>query len=260
VTDTAPQGKQNQHLTESPDAPLARPRTDITRAPIGGWGTARVVQVQHPTPRAVLLRLDVNNRVDHLPGQHYVIRLTADDGYVAQRSYSVASAPSDPLVELWVERLEDGEVSGFLANVVEPGDELEVRGPIGGWFVWDGSSPAVGVAGGSGAVPLVAMLRHAVVIGRPELLRLAVAARTLQDVPYPAELASFGARIALSRADRPDRPAGRLTAAELEPLVDPGATTFVCGSAGFAEFASSLLVELGCPSADVRVERFGPSG
>lgn len=237
---------------------LARPGT--APAPNGGWTQARVIEVSRPTERAVVLRLDVANRVNHLPGQHYVIRLTADDGYVAQRSYSVASPPSDPLVELWIERLADGEVSGFLADVVQPGDDLEVRGPIGGWFVWDGATPAVGVGGGSGAVPLVAMLRHAAVIGRPGLLRLAVSARTLPDLPYPDELAAAGVTIALSRTDQPARPAGRLSAAELEPLVVKGATTFVCGSAGFAEFASSLLVELGCPSADVRVERFGPSG
>lgn len=207
-----------------------------------------------------MLRLDVANRVNHMPGQHYVIRLTADDGYVAQRSYSIASAPSDPLVELWIERLDDGEVSGYLADVVNTGDELQVRGPIGGWFVWDGTTPAVGVAGGSGAVPLVAMMRHAADVGRPELLRLAVSARTLPDVPYASELAAAGALIALSRTDQPGRPAGRLTATELQPLVVASATTFVCGSAGFAEFASRLLVELGCPAADVRVERFGPSG
>ncbi len=219
-----------------------------------------MVEVAHPTPRSVVLRLDVHNRVDHLPGQHYVVRLTADDGYTASRSYSVASAPSDPLVELWVERLDDGEVSTFLADVVQAGDTLEVRGPIGGWFVWDGSGPAVGVGGGSGAVPLLAMVRHATAIGRPELLHLAVAARTLADLPFPEELAAAGAVVALSREPHAERPAGRLTAAELEPLVTSGATTFVCGSAAFAEFASQLLVQLGCPSADVRVERFGPSG
>src|SRR6476619_2043004 len=190
---------------------LGRPRPDNVPAPIGGWPTAKVIEVSHPPPRAVVLRLDVADRVDHLPGQHYVIRLTADDGYVAQRSYSIASPPSDPLIELWIERLDDGEVSGFLADVVEPGDQLQVRGPIGGWFVWDGASRAVGVAGGSGAVPLVAMLRHAVVLGVPDLLTLAVSARTLADVPYGGELAAAGATIALSRTDQPHRPAGRLT-------------------------------------------------
>jgi ferredoxin-NADP reductase len=240
--------------------PQTGPRGTGTPAPVGHWTTARVVTVTHPTPRSVILALDVADRISHLPGQHYVIRLTADDGYVAQRSYSIASAPSAELVELWIERLEDGEVSGFLADGVEVGDELQVRGPIGGWFVWDGSTPAVGVAGGSGAVPLVAMLRHARDLGAQSLLRLAVSARTLQDLPFPDELEQAGAIIALSRTDQPERPAGRLTADELRPFATGGATMFVCGSAAFAEFASELLVDLGCPAADVRVERFGPSG
>jgi ferredoxin-NADP reductase len=229
-------------------------------APSDGWRSAKVVEVAHPTPRSVVLRLDVQDRIDHLPGQHYVVRLTADDGYTASRSYSVSSAPSDPLVELWVERLDDGEVSTFLADVVRAGDTLEVRGPIGGWFVWDGGGHAVGVGGGSGAVPLLAMARHAAAIGRPELLQLAVAARTLADLPFPEELVAARAVVALSRESHAERAAGRLTAAELRPLVTHGATTYVCGSAAFAEFASQLLVQLGCPSADVRVERFGPSG
>lgn len=229
-------------------------------APTGRWTTAVVREVMHPTDHAVILRLDVQHRIDHLPGQHYVVRLRAPDGYTAQRSYSVASAPSDPLVELWVERIPDGEVSPFLADEVAPGDELEVRGPIGGWFVWDAQMPAVGVAGGSGAVPLVAMLRHARATGRSGLLQLAVSARTLDDLPFPDELAAAGALIALSRTASGDRPAGRLTVDELRPLATCHETTFVCGSAGFAEFASQLLVELGCAAADVRVERFGPSG
>src|SRR5881398_833817 len=131
------------------------------RAPSGGWRTATVAAVRHPIPRSVELRLDVADRVDHLPGQHYVIRLTAPDGYRAQRSYSIASGPGDPQVEFFVERLDDGEVSTYLADVVTPGDELEVRGPIGGWFVWDGETPALLVAGGFGVVPFIAMLRHA---------------------------------------------------------------------------------------------------
>src|ERR1700712_2397914 len=143
-------------------------------APSGAWRTATVREVSHPNRIGVRLLLDVPDRIDHLPGQHYVVRLRADDGYVAQRSYSLASPPSDPLVELYVARLEEGEVSSFLADVVQPGDELEVRGPIGGWFVWDGTTPALGVAGGSGVVPLVAMLRHARMVGRTDLLRLAV--------------------------------------------------------------------------------------
>ncbi|MGR7025512.1 FAD-binding oxidoreductase [Geodermatophilus sp. URMC 62] len=230
------------------------------RAPAGGWRTATVTAVDRPTPRGVQLRLDVADRVDHLPGQHYVVRLTAEDGYRAQRSYSVASAPSDPQVELFVERLEDGEVSGYLADVVEPGDVLEVRGPIGGWFVWDGEDPALLVGGGSGVVPLVAMLRTARDLGRTDLLRIAVAARTRALLPYADELAAAGALLALSREPSGIRPGGRLTAADLVPLVEPGQTAFVCGSAAFAEAASGLVVELGVAPADVRVERFGPSG
>ncbi|MDQ1648673.1 MAG: hypothetical protein QOG60_730, partial [Frankiaceae bacterium] len=148
--------------------------------PTGAWRTAVVREVQRSVrPPAVVLRLEVPDRIDHLPGQHYVVRLTADDGYVAQRSYSLASSPDDPLIELYVERLDDGEVSTFLADVVEVGDELAVRGPIGGFFVWDATTPALGVGGGSGVVPLVAMLRHAQALGRADLLELVVAARTV---------------------------------------------------------------------------------
>ncbi len=230
------------------------------RAPAGGWRTATVQDVSHPTARSVALRIEVPDRVDHLPGQHYVVRLTAEDGYTAQRSYSVASAPSDPLLELYVERLEDGEVSSYLADVVAVGDEMEVRGPIGGWFVWAGEGVAVAVAGGSGVVPLVAMLRHAAYVGRPDLVRLAVAARTVADLPYAGELTAAGALVALSREASPTgRPAGRLLAEEYTSLVEPGATFYVCGSAPFAEAASSALVAVGAPTAAVRVERFGPT-
>lgn len=260
------------------------------QAPSGGWRTAVVTSVVHPGPRTVRVRLRVADRVDHLPGQHYVLRLTAADGYTAARSYSVASPPSDPEVELLVERLDDGEVSTFLADVVQVGDVLEVRGPIGGWFIWDGRTPALGIGGGTGVVPLVSMLRHARAIGRPQLLRLAVSARTLADLPYSDELIGAGAVVALSRSmssrstssrstssgstsSRPtsgnsgsgaDRPSGRLTAADLQPLIgdpsmEPAGTAFVCGSAAFAEALSLQLVELGMPAGLIRVERFGPS-
>ncbi|MGH8860138.1 MAG: FAD-binding oxidoreductase [Jatrophihabitantaceae bacterium] len=216
--------------------------------------------MSHPSPRAVILRMEVPDRIDHLPGQHYVIRLTAEDGYVAQRSYSVASPPSDPLLEFYVERLDAGEVSGFLAEVVEVGDVLDVRGPIGGWFVWDAADPALGVAGGSGAVPLVAMLRHARDLGRTDLLRLAVSARTRPDLPYPDELDAVGALVALTREGRAGRPAARLSSGELGPLVLPDGPCFVCGSAAFAEGASELLMSAGVAARRIRVERFGPTG
>ena len=231
------------------------------RAPAGGRRTAVVREIMHPHPMAVVLRLDVPDRVAHLPGQHYAVRLTAPDGYVAQRSYSIVSSPDDPLVELFVERLDEGEVSSFLADVVEPGDELEIQGPIGGWFVWAGDQPALCVGGGTGVAPFVAMVRHARQGGRLDLLRLAVSARTLASLPYAEEFLAVGATIALSRETGPHgRPAGRLSADDVRPLIRAGATAYVCGSAGFAESASALLVDLGVPAADVRVERFGPSG
>jgi ferredoxin-NADP reductase len=208
----------------------------------------------------VELRLDVHDRIDHMAGQHYVVRLTAEDGYTAQRSYSVASAPADPLIELFVERLDDGEVSTYLADVVEPGDELEVRGPIGGWFVWDGETPALLVAGGFGVVPFVAMIRHARELGRLDLLRVAVSSRTLAELPYADELMDAGALVVTTREAHGIRPAGRITAPDLLPLWEPGQTAYVCGSTPFAEAASQLLVGMGFPAHDVRVERFGPSG
>jgi ferredoxin-NADP reductase len=228
-------------------------------APAGGWCTGVVREVRRPREDAVVLRVEVTGRVDHLPGQHYVFRLTAEDGYSASRSYSLASSPADPLLEFYVERLDDGEVSTYLADVVEVGDDLELRGPIGGWFVWRADVPAVGVAGGSGVVPLVSMLRHARDVGREDLLRLLVSARTPEEVPYLDELA--GHRLVTTRVEREGREAGRVAADDLRPLLDPEpVTAFVCGSAGFAESASALLVDLGVPADVVRVERFGPTG
>ena len=232
----------------------------VAGAPTGGWRTATVAAVRHPMPRTVELRLDVPDRVQHLAGQHYVVRLTADDGYRAQRSYSVTSAPADPHVELLVERLDDGEVSTYLADVVAPGDMLEVRGPIGGWFVWDGTTPALLVGGGVGVAPLLAMLRHARHLGRSDLLRIAVSSRTLIELPYAMELMDAGALIVLTREPYGDRAAARLMGDELMSLWEPGRTAYVCGSPSFAQAASQLLVEVGIPAAEIRVELFGPSG
>jgi ferredoxin-NADP reductase len=221
---------------------------------------ATITEIAYPNPNGVRLMLDVPGRRPHLPGQYYVVRLRAEDGYTAQRSYTLASAPEAAPIELWVQRQPDGEVSGYLADVAEPGDAVEVRGPIGGWFAWDGSAPTLGVGGGSGVVPFVAMLRHAQATGRTDLLRIAVAARTWAELPYAEEFAAAGATIALSRADAPDgRPAGRLTVGEIATLYRAGDDCFVCGSAVFAEAATDLLVEVGVPAGDIRVERFGPT-
>ncbi len=230
------------------------------RAPQGGWRSATVTEVRRPFPMAVVLRLDVADRMTHMPGQHYVVRLTAPDGYTAQRSYSVASAPDDDAVELCIERLDDGEVSTYLADVVQPGDVLEVRGPIGGWFVWDTTSPALLLGGGFGVVPFVSMLRTAQALGRTDLLRLAVSSRTLAGLPYADELVPAGALIALTREPYGIRPAARLTEHDLIPLWEPGQTAYVCGSASFGQAASDLLVTMGVPAESVRVEQFGPTG
>ncbi|WP_254185173.1 FAD-binding oxidoreductase [Nocardioides panacis] len=239
---------------------MSSPMTETASgAPSGGWCTGVVREVRHPHPDAVLLRIEVAGRTDHLPGQHYVFRLRAEDGYTASRSYSVASSPADPLLEFWVERLDDGEVSPHLADVVRVGDELELRGPVGGWFVWAGTTPAIGVAGGTGVVPLVAMLRHARDLGREDLLDLVVSARTTDDVPYREELA--GHRLVVTRQDVDGRRAGRVNADDLRPVLrEDLRTAYVCGSTGFAETASRLLVDLGVPADVVRVERFGPTG
>jgi ferredoxin-NADP reductase len=230
---------------------------------MGGWQTATVVGVHDETARAKTLRLALAAPERHVAGQHYVVRLTAPDGYTAQRSYSVASAPDDSgAVDLTVERLEGGEVSGFLHDVVEVGDELEVRGPIGGWFVWRGDTPALLVGGGSGVVPLMSMLRLARTTGRSDLVRVLVSVRSPDDLYYPGELPGPEVTVAYSR--RPptgwDRPAGRLAVADLAPLVRPDVTAYVCGSARFADAASRLVVEAGVPVDRVRVERFGPTG
>ncbi|MBM9466195.1 FAD-binding oxidoreductase [Nakamurella leprariae] len=229
--------------------------------PAGGWRTATVALVDHPTPRTVRLRLDVPDRVDHLPGQHYVVRLTAPDGYTAQRSYSVSSAPSDELLELLVERWPDGEVSSYLADDLQVGDRLQVRGPIGGWFVWRGDDPVLVVGGGTGVVPLVAVWRHSVHLGRTDLVRVVAAGRTPADLPYAQELTAAGARMLYSRTATATRPAARIGLDDVADLVaaDPVATALVCGSAGFAETASRLLVDAGKPVGAVRVERFGPT-
>jgi ferredoxin-NADP reductase len=233
----------------------------------GAWQTATVVSIRNETPRTKTFRLALAEPTGHLPGQHYVLRLTAPDGYTASRSYSVASAPSPDGAsarefDLTVERLDGGEVSGFLHHVVVPGDELEVRGPIGGWFVWSGETPAVLVGGGSGLVPLMAMLRHARATDRVDQVRLVVSVRTPTDLYYANELPGPEVAIAYTR-EAPQgtlRPPGRLRAEDLAPLLVPGATAYVCGSAGFAEHASRLLVDVGVSADRIRVERFGPSG
>jgi ferredoxin-NADP reductase len=227
------------------------------------WQTARVVAVRDETPRARTFRLALPAPGAHRAGQHYVLRLTAPDGYTASRSYSVASAPDDSgEIDLTVERLEGGEVSEFLHDVVVPGDRLEVRGPIGGHFVWDGDAPALLVGGGSGVVPLMSMLRLARRTGRADLLRLVVSARSPEDLYYSDELSGGETTIVYTRHAPPDAPrsAGRLAVTDVVPLVRGGETVYVSGSPGFADAATDVLQAAGVPVEAIRVERFGPTG
>ena len=229
-------------------------------APAGGWTTGTIIELDHPTDRLVRLRLHVDDRVDHLAGQHYVVRLRAPDDYTAQRSYSIASDPDDPLLELMVECLPGGEVSGFLHDVAEVGDVLELRGPIGGWFVWEGDVPAVCVAGGSGVVPIVAMTRVARRLGLQDRLRVVVVARTWEELPYAAELQRYGAFVALTRQNLGDRVAAPPYPDEMTAYVAGAERAYVCGSVGFASYATRLLEDCGVPTDAIRVEQFGETG
>jgi ferredoxin-NADP reductase len=243
--------------------PIAR------RPPAGGarrvWQRVRVGEIREETPRARTFRLELPPGAQpHVPGQHYDVRLTAPDGSQAQRSYSIASAPDRGFAELTVERIADGAVSPYLHDRVRVGDEVEIRGPFGGWFIWRGDTPALLLGGGSGVVPLMSMRRWWAELGRPVPLSLVVSVRAPDDLFYAGEYGDE-TTVVYSRTAPPDalRPAGRLAAAVLEPLVATlpreGTVAYVCGSAGFAEYASQLLVSLGVDRTAVRVERFGPS-
>jgi ferredoxin-NADP reductase len=233
---------------------------DAVRATTTSWTTGRIITKDLPTPDMVRLRMHVEERVRHRPGQHYLIRLRAPDGYTAQRSYSLASDDSDPLVEFLVERLPNGEVSEFLADVAEVGDVLEVRGPIGRWFIWDTRTPALCLVGGTGVVPAVAMTRAARRAGRPELVRVVAVGHSPQELPYADELADAGATIAYTRHTDAGRPAGPLTAGEVAPLVVGAELAYVCGSSRFAAFAEGLLADCGVRPESIRVEQFGATG
>lgn len=228
----------------------------------GPWQQATVLQIRPETPTAKTFRLELSRPRRHFPGQHYVVRLTAPDGYRAQRSYSVASAPDENWIELTVESLPGGEVSGFLNEVVRPGDRLEVRGPIGGYFTWAGDRPILGVTGGSGVVPLMSMVRQARAAGRPELVRLIVSVRSPEQLYYAGELRGPGITVAYTRTAPAGvgRLTGRLTPADLVDLVDPRRDSYVCGSSAFCDAATGLLAGCGVPAGRIRVERFGPSG
>jgi ferredoxin-NADP reductase len=238
------------------------------------WRTATVTEVIDETPTARTLVLDVPGWPGHDAGQHLDVRLTAEDGYQAERSYSIASAPEDPKVALTIERIDDGEVSPYLAGDVVVGDAFEVRGPIGGHFTWraaDGG-PILLIGGGSGLVPLMAMLRHRVNAGSDADARLLVSARTLEDLLYRDELERLAARMdglsityTLTRG-APERWMGHTRRVDTTMLreVGPDAAAaprvFVCGPTPFVEAVADDLVALGHGAAAIHTERFGPTG
>jgi ferredoxin-NADP reductase len=234
------------------------------------WRVATVREVHDETPRARTLVLDVPGWPGHVAGQHVDVRLTAEDGYQAQRSYSVASAPEDSALAITVERIDDGEVSPYLTDELRAGDELEVRGPVGGHFTWrvEQGGPLLLLAGGSGLVPLMAMLRHRAARGSAVDARLLVSEKTWEEVLYRDELARLDgvrAHYTLTR----ERPAGwtgfdrRVDADMLTAVGPPPAErphTFVCGPTAFVERVADLLVELGHEPGAIHAERFGPTG
>lgn len=233
----------------------------------GPWQSARLTGIHKETPTAKTFTLTLSQPRSFWAGQHFIVRLTAPDGYRAQRSYSIASAPSDSAeVDLTVEILQGGEVSGFLNEAVEVGDVLDVRGPIGGHFAWN-LQPALGVAGGSGIVPLMSMLRHARKLGRPGLFRLVVSVRSPEELYYSAEIPGPDTSVVFTRAvpDGHVRPPGRLTAQDLTAALDADhdlgdRDVYVCGSTAFCDAATQLVAAAGVPADRIRVERFGFSG
>ena len=219
--------------------------------------------VKAETPQVKSFVLDLPMWMPHLPGQHYDVRLTAPDGYTAQRSYSIASSPLDEgRVELTIDCLADGEVSPYFHDVVEEGDQVEVRGPFASYFVWRGESPVLLVGGGSGVVPLMAMLRHRRRT-MPELpMRLLYSVRTQDDVIYADELADE-ATLTFTRQPPADWAGhtGRISPDLIEgALADGVGTAFVCGSNGFVEAAAELVMAAGFSPAQIKTERFGPTG
>jgi ferredoxin-NADP reductase len=231
------------------------------------WRPAEIREVIRETPTAATLVLDVAGWPGHRAGQHVDVRLTAEDGYRAQRSYSIASAPEDAVAAITVERLDDGEVSPYLVDDARAGDMVEIRGPVGGWFVWEASQggPLWLIGGGSGVVPLMSMLRHRERAGSDAEAKLLLSAKRPDDVLYAAELAAFDVTYTYTR----DAPAGwtgyarrvdRAMLAEAGFAPEARPRIYVCGPSGFVEGVAAELVGLGHGADRIRTERFGATG
>ena len=237
------------------------------------WQLATVVGLVEETARTKSISLELDGWSGHRAGQHVDVRLTAEDGYQAERSYSIASAPEDDKLVLTVERLDDGEVSPYLADELRPGDKLELRGPIGGYFVWEAAlgGPLLLVAGGSGVAPFRSILRHHQAIESAVPVRLLYSARSLAEVIYRPELMRFAAdgavdiRYTLTR-EQPEGWQGyerRIDEELLGEVTWPRSErplVYACGPTAFVETAASALVALGHEPGRIRLERFGPTG
>jgi ferredoxin-NADP reductase len=238
------------------------------------WRLAEVIEAVPETPRIKSLLLEVPGWEGHKAGQHVDVRLTAEDGYQTQRSYSIASAPEDERLVLAVERLDDGEVSIYLTDVLMAGDKLELRGPIGGYFTWEAGDggPLLLVGGGSGIAPLIAMIRHRAAAGSDVPTRLLYSSRSYEEIIYREELgkpaprdSALGVIHTLTRS-RPQAWTGydrRIDAEMLREVAwspDESPLAFVCGSTSFVEGVADALVSLGHDPARVKTERFGPTG
>jgi ferredoxin-NADP reductase len=238
------------------------------------WRLAEVVEVVPETPRTKSLVLEVPGWEGHKAGQHVDVRLTAPDGYQAQRSYSIASAPEDGRLVLTVERLEDGEVSPYLTDVLIARDKLEIRGPIGGYFAWEegDGGPLLLVGGGSGVVPLMAMIRHRAAVGSEVPARLLYSSRSYEEIIYRKELENLAARdgalevIHTLTRTQPESWGGYYRRIDTEMLAEVSWSpeerplTFVCSPTPLVEAVGSALVGLGHAPARVKTERFGPTG
>ncbi|MCF4136671.1 ferredoxin reductase [Streptomyces sp. Tue 6430] len=248
--------------TFTPPTRFAVPdRIAVSERAASVWQTATITEIRRETPYASTFRLAVPDWEGHLPGQHLMLRLRARDGYLAQRHYSIASAPDDAgHIELTLDHVDGGEVSGWFHTVAAPGDEIEVRGPLSGFFAWPGDRPALLIGAGSGVVPLMSMVRHHRARRPAVPLRLLVSARSPEELIYARE---YGAETTpvFTRSAPAGTPVGRLTADRLAPLLakrpEGGWEAYVCGSNGFAEHAARLLVAAGQPVDRIRIERFG---
>jgi ferredoxin-NADP reductase len=236
------------------------------------WRVADVVGTVEETPRVWTIELDVPGWPGHRAGQHVDVRLTAEDGYQAERSYSIASAPDGTRLALTVVRVDDGEVSPYLTDELGPGDQLELRGPVGGYFVWEPAQegPLLLVAGGSGIAPLMAMIRLRAAVGSAVDTRLLDSSRSWEDIIYRAELerlAGDGLAVVhtLTKSQPPQWTGySRRVDAQMLTEVGPDAAarpwTYVCGPTPFVEGAAEALVQLGHEPQRIKTERFGPTG